>query len=76
MVKITFTNNAGTTEEIMDENKSVRALIEEARFSYEGANIIINGRMVSDMDLDNPLGGYVGGATEVRITAVAHKQNA
>ena len=75
MVKVTFTNNAGTRERIVDETKAIYEILEEAEFSYDGAAVVVNGR--SGVALDSPLVAFLGeGATTARITAVAHKANA
>ena len=77
MVKITFTNNAGAKEEIMDETKTIREIVDAAGFTYDGASLVVNGRPVDDYEMAAPLAAMIpAGSTQVRITAVAHKQNA
>ena len=77
MVKIVLTNNAGAAEKIVDENKSVRTIMEENGFTYSGATLNIDGRAIPDALIDEPLGKFVSGLSNtVRVTAVAHKANA
>ena len=75
MVKVTFTNNAGTKEKIVDEAMAVFDIIQEVGFSFDGADVVVNGR--SGADLGSPLAAFLApGANTARITAVAHKANA
>ncbi len=75
MVKVTFTNNAGTTEKIVDETKTIAEILNEAEFTYAGADVVVDGR--SGVSLEAPLVAFLReGATTARITAVAHKANA
>lgn len=74
MVKVILTNNANVREIIVDAAQPVRTILENAGFTYAGATLNIQG--IACGDLDAPLSYYTNGASEVRITAVAHKANA
>ena len=77
MVKVVFANNAGAAEKIVDETKSVRTILNEAGFTYEGASLNIDGRAIPAEFLDESLTAFINpGTTNVRITAVAHKSQA
>lgn len=77
MVKVILTNNASVSEKIVDEAKAVSAILDDAGFTYGNATLNIQGRAVPQEFLGEPLASFIeAGATQVRVTAVAHKANA
>lgn len=77
MVRVVFTNNADVKERIVDEHLPVGAICDNEGFTYGNATLNVQGRAVTPELLGEPLASFIdAGATQVRITAVAHKANA
>ena len=77
MVKVTFTNNAGSKEKIVNEGATVREIMNDAEFIYAGASVVVNGVTIDEAWMDEPLANFINdGATSARISAIPHKANA
>ena len=77
MVRAIFTNNATSTQSIIDETKSVKDVAQELGFEFAGNGMMINGIPITMNDLEQPVEEFmVPGVETVRITSIPKRSNA
>jgi len=78
MVKVILSNNVErNVEYIFEETASIQQVIDETGFNCEGAALSVGGVRVTPSQYGNPLVNFLeDGATQIRITAVAKRDNA
>ena len=78
MVKVLLTNNLErNVEYIYEEETTIQQIIDDTNFNCEGANLSVNGNRVTPSQYGWPLASFLTeGQAQVRITAVAKRDNA
>ena len=76
MIKLKIVTNSGVETDIVDENKTIREVLEEKEITYAGRTMTLDGYALSASELVNTLAEMCGGADRAVIGITAKTENA